>query len=385
MREARQARAWLSRAVEPGLGATHAFIDEHGPVEAVRMIRAGTAPEPVLKRVGARSGEDRSERDLDRAARLGHRFVIPEDDEWPAARLSAMELATARGIVDIAPPQALWVRGAGRLDETIERAVAVVGARAATGYGETVAGELGYGLAESGWTVVSGGAYGIDGTAHRGALAAAGLTVAVVACGLDLAYPAGHDALFNKIAQSGLIVSEWPPGSIPQSHRFLIRNRLIAALSAGVVVVEAGARSGSQSTARRGRELGRPVMAVPGPVTGVTSVGCHILLRDHEARLVTNAGEVIEEVGAIGQLAPRPRGAEEPTDGLDPVCVRVLDAVPRSPASPERIAVDGGVTVNDVLRCLPALELLDLVEATATGWRVSPARRSRRRRPDPPP
>lgn len=378
----RRARAWLSRAVEPGPVAVHAFLAEHGPVDAAERIRAGQAPPGVLGRVGERAAEDRVDEDLAAARRAGIRLVTPEDDEWPAGPLLAMELACARGVRDVAPPQALWVRGPLRLCDAVERAVAVVGARAATGYGEHVAADLGYDLAGRGWTVVSGGAYGIDGAAHRGALAASGMTVAVMAGGLDAPYPAGHATLFERIAATGLLVSEWPTGCTPQRHRFLVRNRLVAALAAGSVVVEAGARSGAQSTARLTGLLGRPVMAVPGPVTSSMSVGCHALVRDAGARLVSNAAEVIEEVGTIGaDLAPRPATPSGPADRLDPVAARVLDAVPlRDCASPERVAVEAGLPVGDVLRCLPALELLDLVVSTPTGWRLARSGRTPRRR-----
>lgn len=370
---ARRARVWLSRAVEPGLDAVHAFLTEHGPLEAAGRIRAGAAPRAVLGRVGARAAEDHVDDDLAAARRHGIRFVTPEDDEWPILSFLAMDVAAARGVRDAPPPQALWVRGPLRLCDAVERAVAIVGARAATAYGEHVATEIGYGLAGQGWTVVSGGAYGIDGAAHRGALAADGVTVAVIAGGLDLPYPAGHAALFERIAETGLLVSEWPVGCAPQRHRFLIRNRLVAALAAGSVVVEAGARSGARSTARRTADLGRPVMAVPGPVNSGMSVGPHLLIRDAGARLVTNAAEVIEEVGAIGDdLAPRPGAPREPADALDTASARVLDAVPRSAgASVERIAVEAGLAVSEVLRRLPALELLGLAESTPRGWRLS--------------
>jgi DNA processing protein len=234
-------------------------------------------------------------------------------------------------------------------------------------------------LARRGWTVVSGGAYGIDAAAHRGALAAEGPTIAVLACGVDRAYPQGHGALLARIADSGLLVSEWPPGAAPLSHRFLVRNRLIAALTRGTVVVEAAARSGARATAKRARTLGKQVMVVPGPVTSAMSVGCHEILRDREggATLVTCPDHVIEAVGGIGvdlaEAAPRP---ESPRDGLGDLAQRVLDACPvRIGVSPERLAVIAGCGVLDVLRVLPALELADLVQWTGTGWRVTPPRK----------
>lgn len=376
----RRARAWLSRAVEPGQAAPYALVRQLGPVEAMRLIGARQAPPSVLAAVGSRSEEDRVDQDLSVARRHGIRIVTPEDDEWPAVMLHSMLLATERGLLDLAPPLALWVRGPVPVNEAVGRAVAVIGSRASTAYGEHVAAEMAFGLADRGWSVVSGGALGIDGAAHRAALAADGITVAVLAGGLDRPYPAAHAAMFERIAGTGLLISEWPPGCAPYRRRFLIRNRLIAALSEGTVVVEASARSGTASTARRCRELGRSLMAVPGPVTSAVSVGTHELLRsgaDGAARLVCSADQVLEEVGRLGaDLAEPPRAPPGPRDGLDDLARSVLDGVPvRRAVCPERIARAAGVAVLDVLRVLPALELQDLVELTGEGWRLSSAER----------
>jgi DNA processing protein len=182
--------------------------------------------------------------------------------------------------------------------------------------------------------------------------------------------------LFARVLDDGLLVSEWPPGCAPLQHRFLVRNRLIAALTRGTVVVEAAARSGAQATAHRARDLGKAVMAVPGPVTSAMSVGCHELLRDKEGDvvLVASAAHVIEEVGTIGDdLADELERPASRRDGLSDAAVRVLDACPvRTGVSPERLAVTSGVEVLDVLRVLPALELAELVEWTGTGWRLHP-------------
>jgi DNA processing protein len=339
----------------------------------------------VLGLVGARAEQDESLADLRRAEQCGARLVVPEDDEWPAFPLHSLTVATAEEpdeprhqaprTVALVPPVALWVRGRGRLDDLADRSVAVVGSRAATAYGEHVAGELGYQLGERGWTVVSGGAYGIDAAAHRGALAADGPTIAVLACGVDRAYPAGNGALLHRIADAGLLVSEWPPGAAPHQHRFLVRNRLIAGLTRGTVVVEAAARSGAMATAHRAKKLGKQVMVVPGPVTSAMSVGCHELLRDQEGvRLVARAAHVLDEVGGFGiDLADRPERRSDPRDGLSDVARRVLDACPvRIGVAPERLAAIAGCEVLEVLRVLPALELADLVQWTGTGWRLSP-------------
>ncbi|MGY1812168.1 DNA-processing protein DprA [Blastococcus sp. SYSU D00820] len=391
----RRARAWLSRAAEPGSVALWRFVEDHGAVAAVRLLRSGGAPESIRSLLGVRVQQDGSVADLARAQRCGARLVTPEDDEWPALALHALTLATAdeperppRGAdqrrTAPVPPLALWVRGPGRLDEVVDRSVAVVGARASTAYGEHVAAELAHGLGERGWTVVSGGAYGIDAAAHRGALAAGAATVAVLACGVDRVYPAAHGALFGRIAEEGLLVSEWPPGAAPHRHRFLVRNRLIAGLTRGTVVVEAAARSGARATARRAQRLGRRVMVVPGPVTSALSVGCHELLRDAElqARLVTTAAHVVEEVGRLGDdLAPPADRHTDPRDGLPDVAVRVLDACPvRIGVSPERLAAIAGCGVLEVMQVLPALEVAGLVQWTGTGWRLPPPPEDRRDR-----
>jgi len=386
----RRARAWLSRVAEPGTIDFWRFVDDMGPVQAVRQVRAGSAPERIRAIVGVRAAQDESLADLSRAQRCDARLVIPEDDEWPAFALHALTVATSREPADHrdqpdrtlapVPPVALWVRGPARLDELVERSVAVVGSRASTAYGEHVAAELGHQLGERGWTVVSGGAYGIDAAAHRGALAAEAPTLAVLACGVDRPYPAAHGALFHRIAEAGLLVSEWPPGCAPLRHRFLVRNRLIAALTRGTVVVEAAARSGAQATAKRAHRLGRHVMVVPGPVTSAMSVGCHELLRDEEAgaTLVASAAHVIEAVGSFGtDLAAPPERPSSPRDGLSDLAARVLDACPvRSGVSPDRLAAIAGCDVLEVLRVLPALELADLVQWTDTGWRLAPPPRT---------
>jgi DNA processing protein len=388
----RRARAWLSRVTEPGTIDFWRFVDAVGPVEAVRQLRAGRAPERVRSLVGARAQQDETLADLRRAERCGARMVVPEDDEWPALPLHALTVAVSsepddhkqqpdRTLAPV-PPVALWARGPARLDELVERSVAIVGSRASTAYGEHVAGELGHQLGERGWTVVSGGAFGIDAAAHRGAMAAEAPTVAVLACGVDRPYPAAHGALFHRIAETGLLVSEWPPGCAPLRHRFLVRNRLIAALTRGTVVVEAAARSGAQATARRAQQLGRQVLVVPGPVTSAMSVGCHELLREEElgATLVASAAHVISAVGRIGDdLAERAERPIFPRDGLSDLAGRVLDACPvRTGVSPERLASVAGCDVLEVLRVLPALELAGLVEWTGTGWRLAPPPRTPR-------
>jgi DNA processing protein len=286
----------------------------------------------------------------------------------------------AGGLPDLAPPWAFWVRGVGLLDELLERCVAIIGARASTQYGEHCATELAFALAERGWTVISGGAYGIDAAAHRGALAAGGPTVAFLASGLDAPYPPGNRRLFDRIVETGALVSEWPPGVTPLKRRFLTRNRLIAACAAGTIVVEAAARSGTSNTASQVQKLGRTLMAVPGPVTSAMSTGTHRLLREG-AKLVTSIEDVLEEVGRIGDdLAPAHRSDPTEFDRLDPLARQVLEGLPaRKVVTPEQIAVVAAVPVGDVLRVLPILELDGHVRRREAGWQLS--RRTTRPRP----
>jgi DNA processing protein len=319
-------------------------------------------PHRVAVETGARRGDDRAEADLSAIAVIGGRLVTPEDTEWPAEAFSCFATPAAQADERWAAPVALWVRGS-RLDDVGAQAVAVVGARAATGYGEHMA-------AERGRAVVSGAAFGIDGAAHRGALAADGYTVAVQACGLDQAYPAGHQGLLDRIATSGAVVSEYPPGMRPARHRFLVRNRLIAAFAAGTVVVEAGVRSGARRTAAAAAALGRVVMAVPGPVTSALSVGCHLLVREEQAVLVTRVEEVVEAVGRIGgDLAPLLTTGARPTDGLSPELRAVYEALPaRACRHPEQLVHDSGVPLHRVRSALPLLELQGLVGCGMSGW-----------------
>lgn len=211
----------------------------------------------------------------------GGEFLIPEDSEWPAA-LNDLEV----------PPIALVVKGVTRILN--EHSLAIVGTRNPSPYGIRNAQEFAAGFVDRGWSIVSGGAYGIDSAAHKGALIAEGSTIAVTASGLDSTYPAGNQRLFDEIVENGAIVTEYLPGAIARPHRFLVRNRLIAALSKGTVVVEAAFRSGSLRTARDASDLLRPVMAIPGPINAPTSEGCHRLIGERSAELVSSVADAYE-------------------------------------------------------------------------------------------
>jgi DNA processing protein len=370
----RVARAVLLRVTDPATGALVRHVRAVGSVQAVADLRAGVPIGPLdIEAAQLRLLEASGERDLDSAARLGVRLVCPGDDEWP----TGLEDLVSRD----ADCLALWVRGPLSLRTACERAVAIVGTRAATDYGLMVAGDLGAGLGEHGWTVVSGLAFGIDAAAHRGALAAGGATIAVLACGVDVAYPRAHRTLYDQVIAEGLAVSEHPPGDPPQRARFLVRNRLIAALSSGTVVVEAAPRSGARSTARHAGELFRQVMAVPGPVTSSLSAGCHQLLRDRpDVVLVTKTDEVIEQVGRLGEFAERVTGPVRRRDLLGPTVSRVLDAVPVHNRVPlARIAMTAGMRVDAVEAALAALAVHGLVESSSGGWGMTTLGRRERR------
>lgn len=229
------------------------------------------------------------------------RLITQDHAEWPTARLAATLTRTAAedtstGLPDTTPPAALWVEGTGRLDQLTNRAVAIVGTRSATPYGEHVAANLAHGLAVHGWTVLAGGSFGIESAAHRGALAAGGPTVAVLASGLDRPYPSWHEALFRRISGSGLLVTEQPPGTVISRSRGAARDRLIAALATAVVFVEALPRGTSLQIAASAEAYERRLLAVPGPVTSAASSGCHQLLRTGRAHLVENAADVLEQL-----------------------------------------------------------------------------------------
>ena len=316
----------------------------------------------ALRRWAGRLGEAPAEPDLDAWRRAGIRLVCPGDPEWP----SQLE------VLGDASPWGLWVRGSGDLRYACLRSVSVVGTRAATAYGSHVCTEMAATLAERGWTVVSGGAFGIDGCAHRGAVRAGGVTIAILACGVDRDYPPGHHGLFRDLRAGGATVSEWPPGRMPTRPAFLVRNRVIAALSRGTVVVEAARRSGALNTARHARDQGRPLMAVPGPVTSMLSAGCHEIIRDWGAVCVTGARDVMEVLSFPGDEPPgRARGPVLPHDALDPVTRQVLEAVPaRAGRGPARIAVVAGVGFDTAMRCLGALAAAGFVERNDRGWRI---------------
>lgn len=379
-------RAWayLSRVAEGAHAPLQELIGALGPEHAAEVLRSGThgprLPRALSDGVEARRMLDRSAQDLEILARRGGRLITPDSLEWPGWRMRHFAAPAARNgrrPVDHAAPVALWAVGTARLTD-IDRAVAVVGTRAASGYGEHVTAEIAGDLAADGYAIVSGAAYGVDAVAHRAALARDGLTVAVLACGIDRVYPAGNAALLRGIAERGLVVSEYPPGTTPARYRFLGRNRLIAALADAVAVPEAGLRSGARNTVSWARRFGLPVCAVPGPVTSATSVGCHRMIAEGIAHLVVDAAQIAEAAGPIGALAPTPHAPERITDPLTADQRRVYDGFPASaPITVEELSVEAGLPVRTVLGAVAMLEVADLIVADGRRWRLAPVRPAR--------
>ena len=384
------ARAALTYLAEPADRWLAQLIRVHGAAVTLAAIKsgrllgttglAGNAAGPAIKaameRWRTRLPELPTPEEVLAFGASGIRLVCPGDPEWPGQ------------LADLADdqPYALWLRGNADLRFGCLRSVAIVGSRAATAYGSYVAAEFAASVAARGLAVVSGGAFGVDAAAHRGALAADGVTVAVLACGVNVPYPTAHAELFDAIAAQGVLVSEWPPGRRVSRLRFLVRNRMIAALATGTLVVEAGERSGAVNTARYARDLRRRLMAVPGPITSDLSAGCHQIIREWQGTLVTSAAEVIEHLSPVGEgegaaAADRRAGAGRragraapggaPRDLLDLESARVLDAMPgRGGVGTVRVAQRAGLAPAATATLLGQLATGGFVERCDDGWRL---------------
>lgn len=383
----RRARMVLTTFDAPGHPALCGAVLEHGPLKALEMLGKGAfTPRTVDVGDRLRVATEALDGQLELADRTGARYVCPGDTEWLAGLYDLAEADVRNGVGGM--PIGLWLRGplalgglaGGHPGEAGGEAVAMVGSRAASDYGIYVAGEIAAGLADAGVRVVSGAAYGIDGAAHRGALAApGGETVAVLACGADVAYPRSNDGLLGRIAADGLVVSESALGSTPTRRRFLIRNRLVAALAQATVIVEATTHSGTTSTAEWAVACSRSVLAVPGPVTSALSAGTHSWIRDFDAGLVTNADDVLRHVKPLGSV-------REPVRRLGPVSGRstlgddaavVLDAFPaRADVAVAQVRAETGLELGAVLARLGELDLAGFVERTPSGWRLSDRERA---------
>jgi DNA processing protein len=361
----------LSLVAEPGDPRLPALLAVHEPGRVVEAVRGGAAlPDVRLPDAWRERGRDLDRlvaAATDRAAAARLRWVCPGDRGWPA-RLDDLDHAEPLQGTSGAPV-GLWARGAGDLAQLVEHSVAVVGARECTTYGAECASDLGADLSDSGWTVVSGAAYGIDGCAHRGALAMARPTVAVLACGADVDYPRSHATLLERIADEGLVVSEQAPGEAPLKNRFLSRNRIIAGLTVGTVVVEAAVRSGSLNTLHWADQLGRVTMALPGPVTSRASGGAHGAVREGKAVLVTSASDVVEEVGGLG-IGDTPEAPHQTEfDRMSPAARATLDGIDwHAPRAAEEIAMISRLSVGDVRSALTLLQRDGLVGRRGGGW-----------------
>jgi DNA processing protein len=364
----RFARAAWSLVAEPGDGDAGRLVEELGAEPAMAALVARvrgeaapggpTIPDAAFERWRGRVGSGAVQLALRQAARFAATLVIPGDEHWPGGLHDLGEHA----------PFALWVRGDHARLRALDRSIAVVGARAATAYGEHVAMEAAAGLVDRRIAVVSGAAYGIDGAAHRAALASQGGTVAFLAGGVDRFYPAGHEQLLQKIVEQGAVVAEVPCGVAPSKWRFLQRNRLIAAATQATVVVEAGWRSGSINTAHHAAQLGRPVGVVPGPVTSSASAGCHRLLRESEALCVTTPSEMAQLLGEEEPIGAGDGAVGSPAP-LDATRLRLLDAMStRAGRESGRIATISGLAPDRVRAELGLLELEGLVRRRPSGW-----------------
>jgi len=381
MAEAFARVAW-STIVEPGDRVAGTVIEALGAAPALEQVIKRTTPDQVLDAIRDACGVEPAPataseiaaglerwvprlssadalRSLQSAAGVHGFLLTPSDELWPA------------GFADMGAhqPVALWGRGNKPSLEHIGHSVALVGARASTGYGEHVTMELTAGLVDRGLAIVSGAAYGIDGMAHRAALASEGVTLAFLAGGVDRFYPSGHDALLNRIIEAGAVLAETPCGFAPTKWRFLQRNRLIAAASQATVVVEAGWRSGSLNTANHAASLGRPLGAVPGPITSASSAGCHRLLREYDAVCVTTAGEITELLTGV---VPSGSATLRVELELSVQATRVLDALaPRKQRSVNELARISGLSVRDVAAALGELELDQRARMLERGWCLS--------------
>lgn len=388
MENERLARAALSRLMEPQDAAGLALVQVAGALDALGIATGELSYGPALeqeitgvlaehgsvtswagmaaalKRWAPRIPDLAPERDVATLERLGGRMIIPGDDLWPGQL----------GDLGIHEPICLWWRGVELELPPAARSVALVGSRDSTSYGASVTGDLAYSLAQRGFTVVSGGAYGIDAHAHRAALAGGSgpvPTIAVMAGGVDRFYPSGNEDLLRAVANQGAVIAEVPPGSAPTRYRFLQRNRIIAALASVTVVVEARWRSGALNTAHHAESLGRAVGAVPGSVHSANSAGCHRLLREGGAICVTDAAEIAELASPSGESLPDVRaGRSADHDGLTLEDLILLDALPlRSTSSVEKLSSVAGLGVESVRAGLGRLNLLGLAESGAGGWK----------------
>jgi DNA protecting protein DprA len=289
LNEEKSARLELFAATEGGSFFWGSEITLQGAHQTLLRIKDGFYRSSKAEKTLAQLNPGGAAALLESIESAGGVFITPCDASWPE---QLDDLAT--------PPIGLVVKG--KVDSLKTRSIAIVGTRNPTPYGARIASDFAAGFVDREWSIVSGGAYGIDTHAHKGALIAEGITIAVIASGIDINYPAGNERLFTEIAELGAIVSEVMPGTPAFPSRFLTRNRIIAALSMSTLVVEAAFRSGSLRTARDAAELLRPVMAIPGPINSPTSEGTHRLIGERAAEIVTSVSDAVELISSLEQL-----------------------------------------------------------------------------------
>jgi DNA processing protein len=347
----RQARLIISVAGEPGDERVGQAVAEYGAAIAVERWEAGLGADAMCKSIDLVLNSPLIEQAVKSLNSVRGRFITPADEEWP----------DSLDDLDTAAPVGLWCTGAGSLSEIANRSLAVVGARSATAYGQRIAHEIGVQAAKENVGVISGAAYGIDAAAHRGSLVGQGKTVAVLACGVDVAYPVSHRGLLSSITDSGVVVSEAPPGAKPHKHRFLIRNRLIAALSQSTVVVEAALRSGSLSTSNWAHVLNRQIWGIPGPITSATSAGVHAAIRDNMMKIASSTDDIFCDFKS--PALPIQLGL------LDGAIVGLLS---EGPKSSHEIAMHFGAEVDfhDLQAALSLLEVRKFISLSNQGWKL---------------
>lgn len=347
----RQARLVISISGEPGDERVGQAVAEFGAAEAVRLWQSGYGADAMCKSIDRVMNSALIEQAVKSLNSVRGRFITPGDDEWPESLDD----------LDTAAPVGLWCAGEGSLSEITSRSLAVVGARSATTYGERIAHEIGVQAANENVGVISGAAYGIDAAAHRGTLASKGKTVAILACGVDVAYPVSHRGLLSNITDFGVVVSEAPPGSKPHKYRFLIRNRLIAALSQSTVVVEAALRSGSLSTSNWAHVLNRQIWGIPGPITSATSAGVHAAIRDNMMKIATSVDEVFQDF-----KSPVPSLQLGLIDGA------IVGLLSKGPRSTHELATHFGAEIDfhDVQAALSLLEVRKVISLSNHGWKL---------------
>lgn len=368
-----------SHLTEPGDMLAGALVTRLGPEvaleairhknptgQAIKALRALDEHEELLQRAAAfeqelgesiarwraRDNNAAVLRSLESWNRLGGQLITPDSADWPE-RLD--DLAAGR-------PHALWLRGNRAALGELSDSIAIVGSRNVTAYGQHCASTIAERLVEAGFSIVSGGAYGIDAEAHRGALASNGTTVAVLAGGADRLYPVGNSQLLMAVMQKGCVIAEQPPGNAPTRWRFLQRNRLIAALGQATVVVEMALKSGAKNTMHHALELGREVYAVPGSITSQTARGCNVAIAEHKAKIVTGLDELVLEL--LDQTVDYGTLSE-----LSPLQQRVLDSLADRSTPLMRISIKAGTSLGETTLALHELALKDLATQTKSGWR----------------